>query len=194
MAPIHEAAERGDLVEVRRLVEEDPGRLRATQQYGYLPLYIASRHGQLAVVGYLLDQGEPINHQGRVFRQTALHKACCRGHGAIVRLLLARGADPTLTDSVACTPLYFAASCDRMEIVRCLLAHGGSPIDAVTSTSGLSALAIASFHGHAEVARLLLEAGADPTISDKDGDTPLSWARRREHPACVALLEVRGNH
>ena len=52
---------------------------------------------------------------------------------------------------------------------------------------------MASRDGHADVARLLLEAGADPTISDKDGHTPLSHARQNKHPACVALLEVRGN-
>ena len=81
-----------------------------------------------------------------------------------------------------------------MEIVRCLLAHSGSPIDAVNSY-GRTALADASLYNHydAEVVRLLLDAGADPTISDKDGDTPLSHARRYKYPACIALLEVRGN-
>ena len=39
--------------------------------------------------------------------------------------------------------------------------------------------------------RLLLEAGADPTIATNDGMTPMDIARRYGHDICVELLEVR---
>ena len=64
----------------------------------------------------------------------------------------------------------------------------------MTSGSGDTALEMASYFGHVEVAKLLLEAGADATISDKYGHTPLSLARLSKHQTCVGLLEVRGNH
>jgi ankyrin repeat protein len=64
---------------------------------------------------------------------------------------------------------------------------------------GKTALWEACYRGHGRVARVLLESGADPTIADKDGTTPLAIAKqdpdhgrisaegRRE---CVAALEV----
>ena len=46
-----------------------------------------------------------------------------------------------------------------------LLAAGAEP--------NTTALCAAAFSGHLEVARLLLEAGADPGCADNDGTTPL---------------------
>jgi len=37
--------------------------------------------------------------------------------------------------------------------------------------------------------RLLLEHGADPTVKNKDGDTPLDLARARGHREVVSLIE-----
>ena len=43
-----------------------------------------------------------------------------------------------------------------------------------------------------EVARLLVvEGGADPSLADKQGRTPLAIAMEKGHQECVDLLEVR---
>ena len=190
MAPIHEAAKRGDLAEVRRLVEEDPGVVHAEDGCGEQPLLYASSAGHVAVAAYLLDQGAAVNQQVGGARRTALHEACQHGHGELVRLLLARGADPTLSDREGYTPLIWASRNGRVEVVRCLLTDGRSPINAVCKW-GRTALLYAASWGRAEVARLLLQAGADPTIADVHGRTALSVARQCNQPEVVALLEVR---
>lgn len=41
---------------------------------------------------------------------------------------------------------------------------------------------------HQQVVRILLDAGADPTIADRDGVTPLEHARRRGYDEMVSLL------
>ncbi len=51
---------------------------------------------------------------------------------------------------------------------------------------GQTALICASMEGHVEVARLLVEAGADLSIKDWSGKTALDWANKDE---IVELLE-----
>jgi ankyrin repeat protein len=45
---------------------------------------------------------------------------------------------------------------------------------------------------HIEIVRLLLAAGADPNIADKDGVTPLQHARDRRYDAIAALIKDAG--
>ena len=45
---------------------------------------------------------------------------------------------------------------------------------------------------HQEVARLVLAAGADPNLADKDGVTPLAHARRRGQREVARLIEAAG--
>jgi ankyrin repeat protein len=45
--------------------------------------------------------------------------------------------------------------------------------------------------GHVEIARLLLERGADPAELDADGwATPRAWASKRGHRDVLAILPV----
>ena len=49
----------------------------------------------------------------------------------------------------------------------------------------------AARQGHAQVARLLLEAGADPALRDGDGKTPEDLANERGHAEVAELLRAR---
>ena len=53
----------------------------------------------------------------------------------------------------------------------------------------MTALLIASQNCHAPAVELLLRAGADPNVSDFDGDTPLMLALANGCTDVVALLE-----
>jgi ankyrin repeat protein len=47
--------------------------------------------------------------------------------------------------------------------------------------------------GHVAVVRLLLGTGADPTLADSKGRTPLDWASMNDphrNPAVVAILQA----
>ena len=105
MARIYRAAEIGDLGEVQRLVEGDPGLLQAVDEYGETALSYAAAFGHLAVVAYLLNQGAPINQ----CNSAALCLACHGGHLAVARLLLQRGADPALRAPNGSTPMMEAS-------------------------------------------------------------------------------------
>jgi ankyrin repeat protein len=117
-----------------------------------------------------------------------------------VRLLLERGADPTIGSFERKTPLVAASENGHVETVRLLLGHssGKATIDH-RSVRGETALWWACFAGRGEVVRVLLQSGADPTTAHKDGTTPVAIAKRRFHVCegaagrrqCVAALEVR---
>jgi uncharacterized protein len=119
---IWEAARRGDLAEVERLMGQHPALLNARDGLGCTPLMFASRHGRVGVVRWLLDKGAAINARA-VGEFTALCLASQQGRLPVVRLLLERGADPTIAGYWGATPLIEAAPHGHLEIVRLILGH-----------------------------------------------------------------------
>jgi uncharacterized protein len=136
--------------------------------------------------------------------RTALSFASSRGFTPIVRLLLERGADPTIANRVGWTPLMAASYGAYLQVsskvsdggryvetVRCLLDH---PSVAATINrrheGGQTVLWSACHRGQADVMRALLEKGADPTIANEWGYTPLAVAKRHRSRACLEALEV----
>lgn len=96
------------------------------------------------------------------------------------------------------TPLTWAAARGRSRAVRLLLSLGAAPsatgtFGGPTHGVGTTALHHAAESGHLEVIEALLDAGADPTISDElYGGTPANWAAHGGHEDARALLLRRG--
>ncbi len=90
--------------------------------------------------------------------------------------------------------LHLLAKRNDTGAVRWLLAHGADP-NALWShwDAVLTPLHLAIFGGHTEMARLLLEAGADPTIRDSkhDGDAS-GWASFFRRKEIVEMLGEKG--
>jgi uncharacterized protein len=199
MVDIWAAAKAGDVHEVERLLGQDPDLLNARSDRGMTPWMLAALQGHTGVVRLLLDQGAAINEQANKPGRTALWFACLMGRLPVVSLLMERGADPTTVNGRGSTPLMEASSNRHVEVVRLLL---GDPSGNATinqrDEEGKTALFWACRYGREGVVRALLESGADPTIADNDGTTPMAVAKqnnsvrrivegRRE---CVAALEV----
>lgn len=70
-----------------------------------LALIMAADHQRLDVIDRLLDAGAPIDAFDPHWQRQALHVAANHGRPASVRRLLARGANPTITDDEGHTPL-----------------------------------------------------------------------------------------
>jgi ankyrin repeat protein len=185
--PIIQAAEDGDLEEVRRLVQHDHQLLDAEWSFD-TPLTAAAWKGRVEVVRYLLDEGADINLRPGG-SHNPLVRACYYGHVEVVALLLARGAETgPLNDGW--TPLVAASQEGRMDVVKVLLAHGCVDIDQQYPGSRETALHWACIRARAGVVEVLLGAGADPHLVDRNGHTPLSWAVLKGRVECVAVLEV----
>ena len=93
---------------------------------------------------------------------TALMYAAAFGRPSDVRALLAKGADPNVRNDDGATALMYAV--DDVDKTRMLLDHGAK--SNVRSGEGRTALMIAaSGRSSYQVAKLLLERGADATVS-----------------------------
>ncbi|MGZ8471465.1 MAG: ankyrin repeat domain-containing protein, partial [Gemmatirosa sp.] len=87
----------------------------------------AAAEGDLRVVTRLLDAGFAVNTRWAPHDHFALLKAAEWGHVEVVRLLLARGADPKLKDNAGRTARWWAVNNDHRAVVRILAEAEGIP-------------------------------------------------------------------
>ncbi|MCI0681563.1 MAG: ankyrin repeat domain-containing protein [Gemmataceae bacterium] len=136
---------------------------------------------QIALVETLLDHGASIEGRGSPKWGSPLMTALVFGFPAVAEALVRRGA---AVDNVAA-----AAGLGRPDRAAELLASADAD-------SRHRALALAAQLGHAEVVRLLLDAGEDPNRYNPDGThahaTPLHQAALAGHDAVVRMLVERG--
>jgi ankyrin repeat protein len=138
MTDIWEAALEGDLIEVQRLVGQDPGLLNAKYGgVGFTPLIAASMGGHVNVARWLVDKGAPVDEQtDRGW--TAMWCASFAGQAPAVRLLVEEGADPTIaTTLTGSTPLTISSEEGYLTSRSC--AHcSASPAPRRTSTTAIA--------------------------------------------------------
>ncbi|CAB0038598.1 unnamed protein product [Trichogramma brassicae] len=123
---------------------------------------------------------------------TPLHLATSCGNEELVERLLRRGADPTLANAEGRTPLHYVAERSR-GVERFFRAIEDTwhtvQIDARDS-EGDTPLLLALKGGHdVQNVRGLLRRGADPSLANKDGKTPLHViCQRNENRVLLRLF------
>ena len=116
--------------------------------------------------------------------------ACTNNHEGVVRLLLENNetdVNQAKTDTGS-TPLCMACYKGHEEVVRLLVEEANAEVNKVNGKNQ-TPINIAAYKGHLGVVRFLLSKGADCTIKDQWGDTPLASARAEGHAEVAALLE-----
>jgi ankyrin repeat protein len=196
------AARQGNSVAIRLLI--DAGADIHVDAVNGPVLITAAFEGQREIVEMLLDTGAEINATGSLWdddETTALMAAADRGHLDVVELLVERGATVNQLNSHGEFALHSAAAGGHPEVVRLLL-ENGADIDHQTKkayeiwAAGSSALHLAAHMGFGsrdnklEVARILIEHGAELNLEDEEGRTPLDIAGSKTEMA--ALLRAAG--
>ncbi|MBT7861078.1 MAG: sigma-70 family RNA polymerase sigma factor, partial [Gemmatimonadetes bacterium] len=154
------AAGRGDLAGVAAILDSDTSALDARDNRGRTALHRAAEGAHLGLATMLLDRGADVDAEdadGRRPLQMALHHGWkvpddqYSSYTAMAGLLVGRGAR---------YDLWAAAGLGDVAGVRGFLDAG---TDALNGVDGRGApLTVAAFRGHANIATMLLVAGADP--------------------------------
>lgn len=167
--------------------------LNSRDDRGLTALHVASLHGQVTVVDFLLEHGANVN-DADADGITPLHCASARGHQNTLLLLLHAAADLNVADTRGNTPLHLATDHGHDGCLKALLyfaEHMRLIININASNiTGDTALHHASKWGYAGIVEILLEHGANLKVTNRRGLTPLGMA----HSTHVSrLLEKNGN-
>ncbi len=126
---------------------------------------------------------------GRGANLDPLQHATLWGEFDMLRLLLDRGSDIIRAQG---WPLWVAVEAGNIHMVTFLLDRG-APVDGSDKGEGMfTSLMCAAQGGHAEIARLLLQRGANINARDNRGLTALQIAKRWGNKETVAMLKEYG--
>ncbi len=187
------AAARGDAAEVRRLIGAGAP-VDQRDQRGRTALLAATAANQIETARLLIAAGADVNAKDDIQDSPYLY-AAAEGRLEILRMTLAAGADLKSVNRYGGTGLIPAAHHGHVETVRELL-RTTIDIDHVNRL-GWTALLEAVILGdgspaYVEIVRLLVGAGANVSLPDRDGATPLAHAKRAGHAAIVRILSDAG--
>ena len=109
----------------------------------------------------------------------------------MVETLLKAGANPNLAQMSGMTPLLEAVAVGNAQLVQMLLAHKAN-VNAATTKTRITPLMWAIGDRHPEIAKLLLDAGADVQVVTTDGFSALTFAARVGDVETGKLLVAKG--
>ena len=176
------------------------------------PILAAAKYGHTDIVQILFDRGADINKRD-IFGKTSLYyaaengkvhtvqvlmnlgaelplaQAAANGQKGVIMTLLAAGANPNMRDSDGHTALVHAAWAGRLGIVNILLQNGANPNEwnnlRNTPLHFCASLTV-------EVAKKLIDAGADVNAKNIFGFTPLYLSVKCNKIDMVRILMDNG--
>jgi ankyrin repeat protein len=121
-------------------------------------LMTVSRTGNLDAVKLLLDHGADINARDYKEEETPLMFAVAEGQLPVVKLLISKGADVNAVAHTLDLPRRPQPNANNF---------------ANRTTGGFTSLMFAARQDYVDIARALLDAGANPNVADRDGMSAL---------------------
>lgn len=147
-------------------------------------LMIAAWEGNLPMMELFVQRGarlDAVNKNG----EQALQLAAYKGNLDAVKWLLDRGA-PLEQRGNAWGALHYAAFNGHRELAQYLISRGAN-VNARAPNLATS-LMLAAREGREAIADDLLKAGADPTLTNDLGETPMVWAMRHGNVSIAKLV------
>ncbi|XP_075545338.1 no mechanoreceptor potential C [Dermacentor variabilis] len=191
LTPLHLAAEKGYATLVRKLVTEHGAILDALSLNKKTPLHLAAAEGRLDVCKILLElkaDTNALDDQG----QTPMMLAIENDHSEVVKLFLRVKPDlAMMSNAKGFTCAHIAAMKGSTAVIKELMKFNKSIVTSSRNrTTDSTPLHLASAGGHANVVKMLLQAGADAKEENADGDTALHLAAKNGHVAVARVLSA----
>lgn len=185
-----EAVKQNDTVSLKKLLDLNIP-LDSRDAQGRTALLIATHNNAIQAANLLINSGSDVNAKDNLQDSPYLY-AGAEGKLEILKMTIAAGADLKSTNRYGGTALTPAAHHGHVEVVSFLVTTK-IDLDQINNL-GWTALLEAVILGdggvsHQEIIRLLLDAGADRSITDGDGITPLEHAKKSNYTAIIKLLE-----
>ena len=172
-----DAAKKGNLTRVQKLLTPENINCRDSQGRNSTPLHLAAGYNNLEVAEFLLENGADVNAQDKG-GLIPLHNASSYGHLDIAALLIRYSTVVNATDKWGFTPLHEAAQKVQLFslqkfvlfflffLIREIFLHLGLKLFSFCDDFFL-------LKGRTQLCALLLAHGADPTLKNQEGQTPL---------------------
>jgi ankyrin repeat protein/L-ascorbate metabolism protein UlaG (beta-lactamase superfamily) len=185
---LHVAAESGKMDFAEVLLNKGSD-INAADDFGWSPLGRAALW-QPAMALWLIERGASVNALNDTVA-SPLQAAARGGDTSLVRMLLAKGADPNWHGGGWEYPLHPAITGGHAGVVGILLEAGANP-NLRDEHLGATSLHKAVLAGCLSLVEPLLNHGADIQVLDTLGHTALYYAERYGHASIAGLLKARG--
>lgn len=184
-----EAVKKGDTYSLEKLISSNPALVHARADSGESAVLLAMYHGHEDIARRLVEKGARLD----------VFEACCLGNLNRVKSLVEER--PTIVHSYShdgFTPLHLAAFFGQPNVTEYLISKGAD-VNAISKNATFAEhntpldTTIASTSPNAiGVAKLLLEAGADPNARSHGDIAPLHEAVAQSDSGMVELLLAHG--
>jgi len=193
MAELHDAVLAGDIARVNALITSGAA-VDEKNRSGETALLLAVKHDRTAIAKSLMAAGASINARAKN-KDTPWLLAGAAGRTEIVRAMIPLGPDLSIRNRYGGNALIPACERGHVETIKLLLTTA-IDVDHVNNLGWTCLLEIVILGDggprHVEAARLVLDAGANPNIADKEGISPLAHARAKGQAEVAALIEKAG--
>lgn len=187
---IIDAVETGNVTKVENELKKGVD-VNTTNKNKQSLLLIATHRNDVRMAELLVRYRANVNQQDQILDSPFLY-AGAAGHLELIKLFLANGARFDVFNRYNGTALIPACERGHIEVVRTLANTKGFPIDHINRLGWTGLLeAVILGNGsktYVQIVEILIDAGADVGIADKDGLTPLQHAKSRGFTQIAELL------
>lgn len=187
---LHRAVLNWDVDKVKKILENHESLVDVPDKMGSSPLMVGAQKGYTSIVDLLLDYGADVSFTNSSGKDS-LMMACFTGHINIVTTLKEHGASLDVKDHGGSSALHWAVDGGQPKTVEWLLNHG-EKVDELDKAEWTPLMRIATLGGNIDVAKVLLENGADVNMHDKQGKNVLMAAALCGRDDLVKLLVQYG--